>query len=136
MGIFMREGMDMACDWGSTWEGNYVFLAHTFFSNYDGKGSKVGGDYVNCSSSTPDLYSFGARDGSKNFVVLVNSNHDKDYATTVNLPKAAENYEIFTMSESLGYRLLDSGKHPAPGAALKVKVPAFTALLIVAETGK
>jgi hypothetical protein len=76
MGIYMREGLDMACEWGSSGEGNYVFLGHQFYSNYDGKGSKVSGDYVPCTSSDPDLYSFGARNGAKNFVILVNRNHE------------------------------------------------------------
>jgi hypothetical protein len=129
----MREGMDLACDWGSAWEGNFVFLGHKFFSNYDGNGSKVGGQYVNCASTSPDLYSFGARDGEKNFVILVNRNHDKDFETTVKLPQAATNYELYTLSESLGYRLLDSGNHPAPGANLSIHVPAFSAILVVAK---
>jgi hypothetical protein len=134
LGIYMREGLDMACDWGSAWEGNYVYLGHQLFSNYDGNGSKVGGDYVNCTSSSPDLYSFGAKDRDKSYVILVNRNHDKDFETTVNLPQAAVTYEIYTMSESLGYRLLDSGKHQAPGQALSIHVPAFSALLVVAQT--
>jgi hypothetical protein len=133
LGIYMREGMDLACDWGSAWEGNFVFLGHKFFSNYDGNGSKVGGQYVNCASTSPDLYSFGARDGEKNFVILVNRNHDKDFETTVKLPQAATNYELYTLSESLGYRLLDSGNHPAPGANLSIHVPAFSAILVVAK---
>ncbi len=133
MGIYMREGLDMACDWGSAWEGGYVYLGHQLFSNYDGKGSQVGGDYVPCDSSDPDLYSFGARNGAKHFVILVNRNHDKDFETTVNLPQAATSYQIYTMSESLGYRLLDSGRHPAPGASLPIHVPAFSAILVVAQ---
>ncbi len=136
LGIYMREGMDLACDWGSSWEGNYVYLGHKFFSNYDGNGSRVGGDYVNCTSSSPDLYSFGAKNGAKTFVILVNRNHDQNFETTVNLSQAAADYEIFTMSESLGYRLMDSGVHPAPGASLKIQVPAFSALLVVADTTK
>jgi len=136
MGIYMREGLDMACEWGSSGEGNFVFLGHQLYSNYDGKGSKVLGDYVPCTSSDPDLYSFGARDGAKNFVILVNRNHDKEFETKVNLPQAASTYELYTMSETLGCRLLDSGKHRAPGATLSIHVPAFSAILVVAETGK
>jgi hypothetical protein len=66
----------------------------------------------------------------------VNRNHEKEFETQVNLPQSASSYELYTVSESLGCRLLDSGKHRAPGATLSIHVPAFSAILVVAETAK
>ncbi len=132
-GIFMREGMDLACDWGSTHEGNYVYLGHKLFSNYDDKGSKVGGNYVDSTSSFADLYSFAAKDASKTYVALINKNHDQEIETTVNLPAAAKTYHTYTLSESSGKRLYDSGEQAAKGSTLSIQVPAFSAVLVVAQ---
>ena len=133
LGIFMREGMDLACDWGGTEGINYIFWGHKLFSNYDDKGSKVGGQYVNATSSSSDLYSFAAKEGAKTFVILVNKNHDTPLATSVALPAAATSYQTYTMAESAGKRLYDSGPQAATGASLKIEVPAFSAMLIVAK---
>ncbi len=133
LGIFMREGMDLACDWGNAWDGNYVFLGQKLYSNYDDKGSKVGGNYVDCTSSNPDLYSFAAKDTAKTYVILVNKNHDTDLETVVTMPEAVSGYHVYTLAESMGKRLYDSGPKTATGAELKIDVPAFSALLIVAK---
>jgi mannan endo-1,4-beta-mannosidase len=133
LGLFMREGLDMACDWDGAHPGNYVFMAHQLYSNYDGKGAKVGGNYVDATSSSADLYAFGAKDARKTFLVLVNKNHDADIDAAVTLPAAATVYHTYTLSESTGKRLYDSGAVAATGAQLKIGVPAFSAVLVVAQ---
>ncbi len=131
LGIFMREGMDMACDWGSTTDGNWTFFGHRLYSNYDGQGDRVGGNYVNSTSSSPDLYSFAARDGVKTFVVLVNKNHDSEIDTALEMPVAAKSYHVYTLAETAGKRLYDSGEIAATGPKVEIEVPAFSALLVV-----
>ena len=133
LGIFAREGMDLACDWGGAEENNYVLWGHRIFSNYDGNGSKFGGNYVAAVSSSSDLYSFGAQNGPKTFVVLVNKNHDSSIAATITLPKAVTGYETYTLTETSGKRLFDSGPLAAAGSALQLEVPAFSAILVVAQ---
>ncbi len=133
LGIFMREGMDMACDWDGAHPGNYVFLAHQLFSNYDGQGHKVGGGYVNATSSSADLYAFGAKDATKTYAVLVNKNHDADIDTTLALPAAASVYHTYTLSQTSGKRIYDSGPVAATGGQIKLDVPAFSAMLVVAQ---
>ena len=133
LGIFMREGMDLACDWGSAREGNYVFLGHKLFANYDDKGARVAGNYVDSTSSSPDLYSFAAKDAAKTYVALVNKNHDQEFETTVTLPAAAKTYHTYTLSETSGKRIYDAGEQAASGTSLKITVPAFSAMLVVAQ---
>jgi hypothetical protein len=133
LGIFMREGMDMACDWGGTEGLNYVHFGHRLYSNYDGKGSKVGGNYLASASSSADLYSFAAKDKAKTYVVLINKNHDSDIATTLNLPAAAKLYHTYTLAETSGKRLYDSGAVAATGSQLQLTIPAFSAVLVVAQ---
>ncbi len=133
LGIFMREGMDMACDWDGTHPGNYVFWGHKLFSDYDDRGSKIGGNYLPATSSSPDLYSFGANDGKKTFVMLINKNHDTAQDTAITLPQAVTRYETYTLAQTSGKRLYDSGPLAATGAGLTLEVPAFSAILLVAE---
>jgi hypothetical protein len=133
LGIFMREGMDMACDWGGTDSLNYVLFGHRLYSNYDGKGSKVRGNYLPSSSSSPDLYSFAAKDTSKTYVVFVNKNHDSDLATTVYLPESVTGYHTYTLAETSGKRIYDSGLVPAKGPTLQLTIPAFSAVLVVTQ---
>ncbi len=133
LGIFMREGLDMACDWSGAQPDNYLFLAHRLYGNYDGKGSKVNGKTVSATSSSPDLYSFGARDATKTFVVLVNKNHDTAFDTTIALPARATSYNTYFFTEDSGKRLVVSGIQKTSGAKLKILVPAFSAVLVVAQ---
>ncbi len=133
LGIFMREGVDIACDWSGAQPDNFLFLAHRLFGNYDGKGSKVDGNTVGATSSSPDLYSFGAKDATKTFVVLVNKNHDTSINTTIALPDSVTSYNTYTISESSGKRLVDSGPQSISGTELKILVPAFSAELVVAQ---
>ncbi|HVZ81483.1 MAG TPA: glycoside hydrolase family 44 protein [bacterium] len=133
LGIFMREGLDLACDWDGSHAGNYVFLAHELYSNYDGNGSKVGGNYLPSASSSPDLYSFAAKDAAKTYVVFVNKNPSTDIATTLYLPAAVSGYHTYTLSKTSGKRLYDSGLVPAAGSTVKLNIPAFSALLVVAQ---
>jgi hypothetical protein len=132
LGIFMREGLDLACDWG-TQDKNYVFLGHQLFSNYDGQGSKIGGNYVDAACTSPDLYSFAAREGAKTFVVLVNKNPNSELDTVLDLPADIKTYRTYTLAETLGKRLYDSGDQDANSAEIKLAVPAFSAILVVAE---
>jgi hypothetical protein len=133
LGIFMREGMDMACDWGGTDSPNYVAMGHRLYSNYDGNGSKVGGNYLQTSSTSADLYSFAAKDAVKTYVVFVNKNHDADIDTTLSLPAASKGYHSYTLAETSGKRLYDSGLIPVTGPTVQLTIPAFSAVLVVAQ---
>jgi hypothetical protein len=133
LGIYIREGMDLACDWGGAREGTYVFLGHQLYSNYDGKGSKVLGTYADCTSSDPDLYAFGAKDGAKNLVMLVNRNHDQAIDTDVSLPAGVTTYTTYLLAETLGKRIFPSVPQAVSGTSFRVRVPAFSAMLLVAQ---
>lgn len=135
LGIFTREGMDLACDWGGVDTVNYVYFGHMLFGNYDGRGSKILGNYVASTSSSGDLYSFASKQGTLNRVVLINKNHDTDLVTTITLPAAVTTYNLYLLSETLGKRILEMGapKDFTASSTLKLRVPAFSALLVVAK---
>jgi len=133
LGIFAREGMDMACDWGGVDSENYVFYGHMLFSNYDGKGSKFLGQYHGSKASNADLYSFVAKQGAVTRIVLINKNPTTAYDASLALPAAVTGYDTFMLSQSLGKRILQGGPQPATGANLTVRVPAFSAMMVVAQ---
>ena len=89
----------------------------------------VGGRFVPAKSSHPDLYSFAANDGNRWQIVLVNRNPEQQIATTLKLTQKATGARSFTLSESLGLRLLEQ-KVPGNGDAFEVTVPAFSAMVI------
>ena len=121
LGIFMREGMDLACDSGRTKE-QTTFSGDTSFSNFDDRGSKVVETTLNATGKITGPLLVRAKDGAKTFVVLVNKNHDSDLVTTITLPAAATSYNTYTLAESAGKRLYDSSL-AATGAVLKINVP-------------
>jgi hypothetical protein len=132
LGFFMREDLYMAQNWHQTGSAHSIYFAQKLYGNYDGQGSKVGGRYVPATSSSPDLYAFGAKQGVTSTVVLVNRNKSTPLEVTLTLGGAATKVRTFTLSESLGLRLLEqAGK--AQGKTVKVTVPAFSAMLVEAK---
>jgi hypothetical protein len=53
--------------------------------------------------------------------------------TTLYLPAAVTGYHTYTLSETSGKRLYDSGLVAATGAQMQLNVPAFSAVLVVAQ---
>lgn len=132
LGIFMKEDLFMAQNWHQTGPAYPVYFAQKLYGNYDGQGSKVGGKALATSSSSPDLYAFGARRGAISTVVLVNRNRTVPLDVTVALGSAATKVRTFTLAESLGLRLLEqAGK--AENKTVKVQVPPFSAVLVEAK---
>jgi hypothetical protein len=132
LGFFMQEDLYMAQNWHQTSAAHTIYFAQKLYGNYDGRGSKVGGKFVPATSSSPDLYAFGAKQGTTSTVVLVNRNKTTPLEVTLTLGAAAGKVRTFTLAESLGLRLLEqAGK--AEGKTVKVTVPAFGAMLVEAR---
>jgi len=129
LGIFMRENLYMAQNWHQTGADHYTYWAQKLFGNYDGKGSKVAGKYLPVTSSSPDLYAYGAQRGRTTLLVLVNRNRTTPVATSVKLTGAATHATAYTLLESMGLRLF---AQPAKieGKTLKLEVPAFSAMVV------
>lgn len=132
LGIFMQEGMDLACDWGGTEPGNYVFYGHKLFSNYDDRGSKVLGRFAPSVVSSKDLYAFAARQNAVTRVVVVNKNKTEGFHVKLHHPWPAENYTLYVIAETLGKRVLRLGTAKTDGSPT-VRVPPFSAVLAVLQ---
>jgi mannan endo-1,4-beta-mannosidase len=128
LGIFMQEDLYMAQNWHQTDHKKFIYWAQKLYGNYDGKGSRVGGKFVPSQSTSPDLLSYAATDRGKWTIVLINKNPAQRVEATIELPGAGA-YRTYTLSETLGLRLLESqGK--AQGKRLSLIIPPYAALLV------
>ena len=131
LGFFGREDLYMAQNWHQTGRDKFTYFAQKLYGNYDGQGGKVGGKYVPATSSSADLYAFGAARGTTTTVVFVNRNRSTPVDATLALATAAKRVRTFTLAESAGLRLVERVAKPeAGGKTLKVNVPAFAAMLV------
>jgi hypothetical protein len=132
LGIFMQENLYMAQNWHQTENNKFTYWAQKLYGNYDGRGSRMGGKFVPAQSSHPDLLTFAATSGEKLRIVLINKNPDLRIEATIAPPRAAKKYRTYTLSETLGLRLLeDQGE--TRGAEFTVVVPPYAAVLVATE---
>ncbi|MCA0201141.1 MAG: cellulase [Proteobacteria bacterium] len=88
LGIFGREGLDMAARWATPRTGSPPYLAFKLYRNYDGKNSTFGETSVRARTPDPDKVSaFAAlrKDGALTLMVI---NKQLDAATPVKLDLA------------------------------------------------
>ncbi len=73
LGIYGREGVDLACYWAYTAPNTFGYAAQKLFTNFDGKGGSFGFTSVQAESSNYDLIScYAALDSATgNLMVLV-----------------------------------------------------------------
>ncbi len=135
LGLFAQEGLDIATQWGdeNVKPDNFIYWIYKLYNNYNGKGGAFRGRFVKSASNTKDLYSFTAVDGAKWNVVLVNRNSQEDLVTELRFPRPVTNPQSILLCESLGRRLTELPPVKAEQQVVRVRVPAFSVLLVTAE---
>jgi hypothetical protein len=131
LGIFMQEDLYMAENWYQVDAKKYQFYAQKLYGNYDGKGSRVHGRFVESKSSSADLLSYAAKDGDRWYVVLVNKNEKNGAETNLKVPGAVKEVQSYLLSQSVGMRLYESPKQTASEKDVRIKLPPFSATLVV-----
>ncbi len=133
LGVFMQEDVYMAQNWYQGDSKQPTYWAQRLYGNFDGKGGKVRGKFLKSTSSHKDLMSFATDNGGKKDVVLINKNPTTPINVTVKLPAAAKSFMTYALGEGVGQRIVESGPEPAKGQEISVQVPAFSALVLVAQ---
>jgi hypothetical protein len=133
LGVFMQEDVYMAQNWYQGDSKQPAFWAQKLYGNYDGKGGKIRGKFLKSTSSHKDLLSFATDNAGKKDIVLVNKNPSTPINALVKLPAAAKSYMTYLLGEGVGMRLVESGPEPAKGQEISIQVPAYSALVIVAQ---
>ncbi|MHB0971785.1 MAG: glycoside hydrolase family 44 protein [Thermoanaerobaculia bacterium] len=139
LGIFGREGLDLAARWTAPERGSAVYNAFRMYRNYDGRKSTFGDTSVRASSPDPDrLASFAAvrtSDG-KLTIMLVNKALDAPAPVTVNVRR-------FTFGKTAAVWQLASNAitqlSPLPvaprgdGGSISITLPAKSVTLLVID---
>jgi hypothetical protein len=88
LGIFAREGLDLAAHWGGFKPGTPGYIAFKLYGNYDSRGSAFGGMAFSASSSHDDLLTCFAAEpdaGHTALLMVVNVSPDSDLTPTIHL---------------------------------------------------
>ena len=120
LGIFGREGVDLAAYWTSPHAASPGASAFALYTNYDGQGHGFGDLALGATSSAPDdVQVFASRDSrtGDTLVMVVNQRADVALATTVQLsgppPARVQMYRLDATAPDLqdaGFQAIDSGK--------------------------
>lgn len=89
LGIFGREGLDMACHWGGLDPSQPAYAAFKLFGNYDGRGGSFTGMSFAAHSTHEDMLScYATQSGGNLLVVVLNKSVDSDLTPTIQLKNA------------------------------------------------
>jgi alpha-L-arabinofuranosidase len=88
LGIFGREGLDLAARWTCPRTNSLTFNAIRMYRNYDGKDGAFGDVSLNCETPNPDICSAFASEDSKTKqlkIMVINKQPSTDQNTAINL---------------------------------------------------
>ena len=135
LGIFGREGVDLASRWVCPATGTPAFKAMQMFRNYDGKGGKFGSTSIACTGSNPDeLAAYAAQDGQSLTVMLINKKPDQQGRTSVDLRSVAIAGKIQAWQLTGSNQIKRLEDRAANGDSIQVTVPAESITLLVIPT--
>jgi hypothetical protein len=134
LGIFGREGLDLATRWASPPAGSPVHTAFAMYRNYDGRGSGFGDLSIATDVPQPDdLSAFAAVRTSDGKLTVMIVNKVLDGTTTANVSLA--NFAAATKAEAWQMtaknRILRLTDVPVSGSTLSLDVPAQSITLLV-----
>ena len=101
LGIFGRDGVDMASYWQSPLTDSPAGAAFRLYRNYDGHGAQFGDRSVPCQSGASQVAVFGGKHSDTGEVDLVLANEDSTRQATVNLnlgPSGAHSLDRFQVT--------------------------------------
>jgi hypothetical protein len=131
-GIFMQEDLYMAANWSQVEADTFTYQVQKLLGNYDGKGSRVQGDFLRSSSTSKDLSSFVVKEGSRQTVLLVNRSLSQSIHVKVAQPDGANRASRYFITESAGTRIVTLPVTINDRKA-EVTAPPFSVTLLVQE---
>ncbi|MBS1151150.1 MAG: hypothetical protein H6Q89_2848, partial [Myxococcaceae bacterium] len=131
LGIFGREGVDLATLQDPPANGSIGEDAFKLFRNYDGAGARFGNTSIRAASANPMLSSFAAFDGAAHVtVVLVNKDPAAADSVTLGFAGMGPSGTWRAFQFGAGGRLAAAGSGTVTGGKLTHVVPPSTAVLI------
>jgi hypothetical protein len=123
LGIFGREGLDLACYWTRPQPGGPGQFAYRLFTDCDGRGRGFGDQSLPASSSAPDdVAVYASRDSSTNETIIVALNHRPDAAipSMLSTPGTAEWY-VYDAADLTRIRLMSTVE--SVGDSIRITLP-------------
>jgi hypothetical protein len=135
LGVFAREGLDLATAWSAPAHGEAGFAPYILFSNYDGQGSGFERTYADAASDTAGLVAFAATGPTRMTVVLVNEGgSDLTVETSVGSFAAGPSAAVYSSKTSK--LIAKDGDLPVSGGKVSVTLaPHSIALLAIDGDG-
>ncbi|QHW35501.1 endoglucanase (plasmid) [Paenibacillus rhizovicinus] len=136
LGIFGREGLDMATLWGPPKATDPGAFAFKMYRNYDGKGSQYGDTWVESWSEDQDkLAVYGAQrqsDGALTVMVINKTGDDLKSTLKINDFKVnSKNAKVYTYSGANLSQIVRQQDQEVAGVNIKRSFPANSVTLIV-----
>ena len=139
LGVFGREGVDVATIWGNVGVGDPVTYAYQIYRNYDGLGSGFGETSVSASSSDyTKVTVYGAQRSDSTLTLMVINKTASDLSSTVTFnnfsPAAAA--QQWTYSAANLTAIVRGADLPTTSNGIPAVFPAnsMTMLIVMAET--
>ncbi len=134
LGIFGREGVDLACYWAYTLPNTPGYAAQKLFTNFDGKGGTFGFTSVHAESSNYDLIScYAALDSSSGhlMILILNKSQMADLTPEIHIANAqVSQAEVYQISEDAPQQITRLADVNVSGRSLMLTVPASSITLL------
>ena len=138
LGIFGREGVDLATYWGDPGDDSPVFWAFKMFGNYDGKGATFGDTSVRATSSHPDLVeAYASTDSTTNQLKLMLINKSAELSLDARVAadgaEVASDAQVYRMTEAEGGIVRLPSLRRTAGGGLAVELPPYSMMMLIAD---
>jgi hypothetical protein len=134
IGVFAQMGVQVATRWVAPASGSIAEEAFKIYLNYDGKGSRVTGDYVQTTSSNIDLvsaFAFNSQSTKKIYVVIINNVNTGANPVTVDVSDFSQTGSINYFSFATGQPIKPTGTGTVSAGTFSYSAPAWSATLAV-----
>ena len=135
LGIFGREGVDLAAYWTHPPRGSPGALAFAIYTNYDRRGGAFGDLALPITSEVPvDVGAYASLDsrGGDLIVIAINKRPDADLPTTLQLGTFAHNglARLYRYDQDDPAAIRDLGEMPMAGQELSLALPPSSITLV------
>ena len=137
LGIFAREGLDLATRWAMPNDGDKIADAFRMFRNYNGKGDVFGSTYVRSTSADQGrLAVYGAeRPGDKTYTILVINKTGSDLVSPMTLTGITP-VRAAHVWRWRGNGIADGGTRSVAGGSFSATYPAKSMTMFVVPTAR
>jgi len=134
LGVFARQSVYVATRWVVPDAGSIAENSFKIFLNYDGKGSKVTGDSVDCDSSEPEVivsYAYNDATNRKVYVVFVNNVNNGIVPVTVDVSAFTQTGTVSLFNFAQNSPLHAAGSANVASGKFTYQAPSWSANLAV-----